>query len=68
MPITIDMPPAMVQEARLRNARRILLGGVSNVNETARMTGFDSAAYFIKKFKAAFGQTPLKWMRGSASE
>lgn len=57
-----------ILEARLRKARRILLGGVSNVNETARMTGFDSAAYFIKKFKAAFEQTPLKWMRGSASE
>lgn len=52
-----------ILETRLRKARRLLLEGGCNVNETALLTGFGGAAYFIKKFKAAFGTTPLRWCR-----
>ena len=56
-----------ILDARLRKARRLLLEGGCNVNETALLTGFGGAAYFIKKFKAAFGTTPLRWSRRTPS-
>ena len=59
---------AEILDARLRKARRLLLEGGRNVNEAALQTGFGGAAYFVKKFKAAYGQTPHKWLRGGASE
>ena len=48
---------------RLAEAKRLLRAGELNIDEIARRTGFCSAAYFIKKFGAAFGNTPLKWRK-----
>ena len=46
---------------RLAEAKRLLREGELNIDEVARCTGFCSAAYFIKKFGSAFGETPRKW-------
>ena len=47
--------------SRLREAQRLLKEGALNIDEIARRTGFCNSAYFIKKFKSAFGTTPRKW-------
>ena len=47
--------------ARFKEAKRLLQEGELNIDEIARRTGFCNPAYFIKKFKMAFGSTPRKW-------
>ena len=47
--------------ARLGKAKTLLKEGCLNIDEIAHATGFGASAYFIKKFKAAFGETPRKW-------
>ncbi|MBR1820477.1 MAG: helix-turn-helix transcriptional regulator [Clostridia bacterium] len=53
-------PIAFVQRYRLQQARAMLLAGSGTVTEIAGKTGFDSAAYFSKLFKRAFGVTPAQ--------
>lgn len=52
-----------ILSARLAEAKRLLRGSAMNVDEISRATGFCAAAYFIKKFKAETGCTPLAWRR-----
>ena len=47
--------------ARLGKAKMLLREGHLNIDEIAHATGFGASAYFIKKFKAAFSETPRKW-------
>ena len=47
--------------ARLGKAKTLLKEGSLNIDEIAHATGFGASAYFIKKFKAVFGETPRKW-------
>lgn len=46
---------------RLGKAKALLRKNSLNIDEIAHATGFGASAYFIKKFKAAFGETPRKW-------
>lgn len=48
---------------RLAEAKRLLRKGELNIKEIAARTGFCAPNYLIKKFKAAFGTTPLRWRR-----
>ena len=48
---------------RLAEAKRLLQKSDLNVDEIAARTGFCASNYLIKKFKAAFGTTPLRWRR-----
>ena len=48
---------------RLEEAKRLLRKGELNIKEIAARTGFCAPNYLIKKFKAAFGTTPLRWRR-----
>ena len=52
--------------ARLRKAKTLLKEGSLNIDEIAGATGFGASAYFIKKFKAAFGTTPRRWRASMA--
>ena len=47
--------------ARLEKAKALLKECRLNIDEIAHATGFGASAYFIKKFKTAFGETPRKW-------
>ena len=51
---------------RLAEAKRLLLKSNLNINEIAASTGFCASNYLIKKFKNAFGTTPLRWKRAKA--
>ena len=46
---------------RLGKAKALLRESSLNIDEIAHATGFGASAYFIKKFKFAFGETPRKW-------
>ena len=52
-------------ERHVRYVRQMVSKGVPvvdlNIDESAHATGFGASAYFIKKFKTAFGTTPRKW-------
>lgn len=48
----------MIQNHRLVEARKMLLQKEGNVSEIAFACGFNSAAYFVKCFKAKYNETP----------
>ena len=52
-----------VLSVRLREAKRLLLTSEDNVTEIAAALGFSSCAYFIARFRAATGETPLSFRR-----
>ena len=47
--------------SRLGKAKTLLKETRQNIDEIAHASGFGASAYFIKKFKIAFGETPRKW-------
>ena len=51
---------------RLDEAKRLLLKSDLNIDEIAARTGFCASNYLIKKFKNAFGTTPLQWKKHAA--
>jgi AraC-like DNA-binding protein/mannose-6-phosphate isomerase-like protein (cupin superfamily) len=53
-------------ELRLTAAARDLAETEAPVAEIARRCGFDSAAYFCRRFKARYGVSPRAWRRGAA--
>lgn len=48
---------------RLSKARRLVEERQLNVNEVAAACGFCAPSYFIRKFTAHFGNTPLQWRK-----
>ena len=55
-------PRGYLLELRLRQARSLLLAGLS-VTEVAEQTGFGSVHYFSRAFKRAEGHSPTDWRR-----
>ena len=52
---------AFIQERRLDKAAEILAGTDIPVTKVAGLVGFDNSSYFATCFKAAVGQSPLKY-------
>ena len=51
---------------RLAEAKRLLTKSDLNIDEIAARIGFCASNYLIKKFKNAFGTTPLQWKKRAA--
>lgn len=52
-----------VLSVRLREAKRLLLTGDDSITGIAETLGFSSCAYFIDRFRAATGETPLSFRK-----
>lgn len=50
-----------IQDYRLEEASRLLLGSEYNISEIAEMVGIHSKSYFAKVFKEKYGVTPKKF-------
>ncbi len=53
---------------RLQKASAVLLNADRSVQEIALDSGFNSSAYFTKKFRAFFGITPSEYRKGKRRE
>lgn len=56
--------PALLEERRLAQARRLLLASTTPVARVASRCGFASASYFSRRFRRALGQTPEAFRHG----
>ena len=56
-------PAAYLNEIRMQQAARRLTEGSAPVSQVAAEVGILDANYFIKRFKQAYGQTPLAYRR-----
>lgn len=56
-------PNDLVKEYRLEKSKELLRKKKHNVNEVALQSGFTSASYFTKCFKAKFGLLPLAYQQ-----
>jgi AraC-like DNA-binding protein len=54
---------ALVLEKKLTVACELLIETELSVSEIARRTNFETENYFFKKFKAAYGITPLQYRK-----
>ena len=50
-----------VNNAKLARAADQLVNTAKHIDEIAEETGFNSSAYFIKKFREKYGVTPKKY-------
>lgn len=51
-------PNSLLKEIRMNQARKLISGGNMQIQQAARLVGFDDAAYFSKCFKQFFGYSP----------
>jgi AraC-like DNA-binding protein len=56
-------PKHYLAELRIKEAQRLLLGGMRSA-EAARRLGFSQAAHLVGWFKRLVGKTPRKWLKG----
>ena len=56
-------PKSYILEKRMRYAAELLKAGRYGVTKIAEMTGYESASYFVRAFKAHFGVTPGEYAR-----
>ncbi len=61
--ITGKTPSNYLTERRLAYAKKLLLTTDYSVLEIAAESGFDSVSHFIKIFKKAYGETPLRFKK-----
>ena len=54
---------AAITEAKLEEAKRLLLTGELNINEIARATGFYDQSYFSKVFSGKYGVPPSEYRK-----
>ncbi|MDP0496340.1 MAG: AraC family transcriptional regulator [Verrucomicrobiota bacterium JB024] len=57
----------ILQERRIRQAKRFLENSSSKIDIVATMCGYSGAAYFIRAFRRATGMTPGTWRLTHAS-
>lgn len=55
-----------ITEARLEEAKRLLLAGKMSINEIAQATGFYDQSYFSKVFSSRCGISPSDFKKGGA--
>jgi AraC-like DNA-binding protein len=51
----------MLEERRIRQARRFLEDGGAKIESVATMCGYMGAPYFIRAFRRVTGMTPGAW-------
>ena len=56
-----------IADARLDEARRLLLGTDASIKQVAALSGFASVSYMLQAFTAKFGVPPGAWRRQQAS-
>lgn len=56
-------PVTLVRSVRLQRARELMDGGHLSLTDIAYQTGFSSASYFTKCFKAEYGTTPSDYLQ-----
>ncbi len=56
-------PTAVIIEARIRQAKRLLLDSTLNISEVAASLGYEEVFYFSKQFKKATGLSPLTFRK-----
>ncbi|WP_147243486.1 helix-turn-helix transcriptional regulator [Chitinophaga flava] len=56
-------PKKWINEEKLKHAAYLLQHTSKNVNEVADECGFENTSYFIKQYKARFGDTPKNTQR-----
>jgi len=54
-----------VNQKRTLRARELLLDSELSMEQIAQMTGFSSAAYFSRVFKAHYGCSPMQYRKGT---
>ena len=59
-------PVRYLIDYRLRQAARLLTGTGDSISAIALASGFDSAGYFARQFRARFGVTPGEYRRRAA--
>lgn len=52
-----------INDYRLRKSAELLLGSSDSIEEVAYSTGFESASYFIRKFKEKYRVTPNEYRK-----
>ncbi|MEA4890032.1 MAG: AraC family transcriptional regulator [Clostridiaceae bacterium] len=57
-----------VNRSKLNRAAELLNNSTKNIDEIAETTGFNSSAYFIKKFKQEYGITPKKYRMNAITQ
>lgn len=56
-----------IADARLDEARRLLLGTDASIKQVAALSGFASVSYMLQAFTAKYGVSPGAWRRQQAS-
>ena len=56
-----------IADARLDEARRLLIGSDASIKQIASLSGFASVSYMLQAFTAKFGVPPGAWRRQQAS-
>jgi len=59
-------PRKWILQQRLQHAQMLLSNTDQNIVEVALASGFESAPYFSRAFRQAFGETPHVWRANSA--
>ncbi len=54
-------PSGLIRDVRLKNAIKLMRTNKFNIDEIATYVGFNSSSYFIRSFKAKYGQTPREY-------
>jgi AraC-like DNA-binding protein len=54
----------LVTERRLEHAKELLAHGNQGIAAVARASGFEDGAYFARRFRQRFGQTPSRYRDG----
>jgi AraC-like DNA-binding protein len=57
-----------VTAARLRFAEQLLAGSKLSIKEVGASCGFNSSAYFVKRFRERHGAPPLEWKAARAQK
>ncbi len=61
---TLSTPITYLNALRIRRAKELLRRTDLSVLEVAMQSGFENVSFFIKRFKAATGKTPLAYRKG----
>ena len=57
--VTSNSPIQYIKAIRLHKARLMMIRDGSNINDTARRVGYESASQFSREFKRLFGSSPM---------
>ncbi|NBD28143.1 AraC family transcriptional regulator [Paenibacillus glycinis] len=66
--VTAMTPLQYQKRIRLQEAKRLLMGGNSDVTRTASQVGYESATQFIREYKRLFGLSPLRDVRAGIAK